>query len=851
MPQDKVNILIADDDPRNLLALDAVLEPLGQNVVRASSGQEVLTLAERYEFAVLVLDVRMPSMSGFETARLIRQRTGQHTPIIFLSAADQTAAEIVKGYEVGATDFLTKPIVPELLRYKVAAFVELFQKTSELERLRAEQSQRALQASEERLRLVVESVRDFAIFTLDRQGVIASWNTGAAQLFGWQEEEILGKPFRTLFTPEDQQANMAEAEIEKATRAGRAEDERWHQRRDGSRFFASGVTTHLVDEQGRLEGFTKIARDVTERKLAEEERSRLLAEAREARRVSEQFAAQLQGLAKAAVSINSALSAEAALQIATDEARRIVGAHQSITSLTLDRDWAQSVNAVSLSDKYAEYRDFSEPPTGEGIYQLVCRTNRPLRLSQAELEGHPAWKGFSRHAGRHPPMRGWLAAPLIARDGSNMGLVQLSDKVEGEFGDSDEAIIVQLAQMASVAIENGRFVKAIQEARSDAEAANRMKDEFLATLSHELRTPLNAITGWTQLLRLPKVSSEDLAQGLEVIDRNAQVQAQLIEDLLDISRIISGKLRLDIHAVNPAQPIQAAVASVAHAAEARQIEIQTLLDSAANLVAADPARLQQIVWNLLSNAVKFTPPGGRVTVRLAREQGRARISVADTGQGIKAEFLPYVFDRFRQADASTTRRHGGLGLGLSIVRQLVDLHGGAIEVQSAGENQGTTFTVSLPLAAERPTFSAPTRAPQSAAAAADCLAGMLGGVMVLVVDDEPDAREIIQRILTKCQAEVALASSAREALELLEQRRPDVLISDIGMPGVDGYDLIRAIRGRGYSGKELPAIALTAFARSEDRRRALMAGFQIHVVKPVDANELTAVVASLTGRIGG
>jgi PAS domain S-box-containing protein len=851
MTEEKVNILIADDDPRNLVALDAVLEPLNQSVLRAASGPEVLALVQRYEFAVLVLDVRMPTMSGFETARLIRQRTGRHTPIIFLSAADQTSDEILKGYEVGGIDFLTKPIVPRLLRYKVAAFVELFERTRELERLRAEKSQRALQVSEERLRLVVESVRDFAIFTLDCDGLIASWNTGAAQLFGWQEEEVLGKHFRMLFTLDDQQAEVAEVEIARAASNGRAEDERWHLRRDGSRFFASGVTTHLVDDNGGLEGFTKIARDVTERKLAEEERSRLLVEAREARRVSEHFAAQLQGLAKAAVSINSSLSAEAALQIATDEARHIVGAHQSVATLTLNDQWSQSVNAVSLSDKYAEYRSFDTKPTGEGIYQLVCRMNRPLRLAQQELEGHPAWKRFGQYAAQHPPMRGWLAAPLIARDGKNMGLIQLSDKVEGDFTESDEAIIVQLAQMASVAIENGRFVKATQEARAEAEAANRMKDEFLATLSHELRTPLNAITGWTQLLRLPTVSQEDLEQGLEVIDRNAQVQAQLIEDLLDISRIISGKLRLDIHPVNPAQSIEAAVASVAHAAEARSIEILTQFDSGAPLVAADPGRLQQIVWNLLSNAVKFTPQGGQVTVRLARGDRRAEIRVTDTGQGIKPEFLPYVFDRFRQADGSTTRRHGGLGLGLSIVRQLVDLHGGTVDVQSPGENQGATFTISLPLAHERLALTGSShQMPSASPDLAECPAGLLAGLTVLVVDDEPDAREIIKRMLMKCQAKVTVAASAREALEALDLQRPHVLISDIGMPGLDGYELIRAVRSRGCSARDVPAIALTAFARTEDRRRALMAGFQIHVAKPVDANELTAVVASLAGRTG-
>lgn len=400
--------------------------------------------------------------------------------------------------------------------------------------------------------------------------------------------------------------------------------------------------------------------------------------------------------------------------------------------------------------------------------------------------------------------------------------------------------------------ERERLLAAAEAARADAEAANRMKDEFLATLSHELRTPLNAIVGWSRILRSGNVDAADLDEGLAAIERNGQAQAQLIEDLLDISRITSGQLKLNVQKVDVAEVIEAALAAVAPAAQAKGVRIHKVLDSLAGPVSGDPARLQQVVWNLLSNAVKFTPKGGRVQVLLERVNSHIEISVVDTGMGIRPEFLPHVFERFRQADSSTTRRYGGLGLGLAIVKQLAEMHGGAIRAKSPGEGQGATFTVSLPIAVVHPDRAEPGKArprdrgPGETDAGQD---GVLAGLKVLVVDDEPDARQVIRRVLAGCRAEVAVASSADEAMALLESDRPDVLISDIGLPEEDGYDLIHRIRAV-YSGRDLPAAALTAFARTEDRKRALLAGFQTHIAKPVDPAELTAAVASLAGRTG-
>jgi PAS domain S-box-containing protein len=413
-----------------------------------------------------------------------------------------------------------------------------------------------------------------------------------------------------------------------------------------------------------------------------------------------------------------------------------------------------------------------------------------------------------------------------------------------------QVILRDVADRKRAQREREELLESERAARAQAERANRIKDEFLSTVSHELRTPLNAILGWSQLLRNLHTDPQEVLSGIEIVERNARLQAQLIEDLLDMGRIISGKIRLDLQHVDPAAVVDAALESVRPAADAKGVRIIKVLDSP-GYVHGDPTRLQQVLWNLLSNAVKFTPEGGRVTLTLRSVESHVRIDVADTGEGIGPEFLPHVFERFRQADAATTRRHGGLGLGLAIVKQLVELHGGTVGADSPGEGLGATFSVNLPLIAVRhqPRDNGDARA-AAAAVRAECEMTDLSGVKILVVDDDDDARGLVKRLLTGCHAEVTTAASAREALEQLKKERPHVLLSDIGMPGMDGYDLIREIRAVHFDRDALPAAALTAFARSEDRRRALLAGYQTHLAKPVEPAELIAVVASLAGRTG-
>lgn len=397
-----------------------------------------------------------------------------------------------------------------------------------------------------------------------------------------------------------------------------------------------------------------------------------------------------------------------------------------------------------------------------------------------------------------------------------------------------------------------------QTAKSDAEIADRAKDMFLATLSHELRTPLNAIVGWISILRLG--GAENLAEGLDVIERNTMTQVQLIDDILDVSRIISGKLHLEMADCNLVSAINAGIDNVRPALDAKNISIEGAFDSTANRAFCDEVRIQQVIWNLLTNAIKFSNKGSHILVTLSRESSKIRIAVSDEGQGISEDLLPFVFDRFRQADSSTRRKFGGLGLGLSIVKHLTEMHGGTVEAKSDGVGLGSTFSVHLPI---KPVLIKDIEAEVSKGTSGDCIpltdytshGKNLAGLHLLVVDDEPDARRMLVKVLGGLGARVTSAASATEAIDVLadtvkKNDRPDVLISDIGMPNQDGYDLIRTIRQLGHRSIELPAIALTAFAREADSAAAVLAGFQVYHCKPVDIGELTASIVKLAGRIG-
>lgn len=443
----------------------------------------------------------------------------------------------------------------------------------------------------------------------------------------------------------------------------------------------------------------------------------------------------------------------------------------------------------------------------------------------------------------------YIAVPFFDSTGTPLGLLGVMDRKPLENAQLTETLLSIFSMRIAAELERQwaeekriQMLAREQEARQQAEAANRIKDEFLAVLSHELRSPLNPILGWSKLLRNGRLNAAKTAQALEIIERNAQLQSQLIEDLLDVSRILRGKLSLNMTPVNLAATIKAALETVRLAAEAKSIQIQTLFDPTIGQVLGDSARLQQVIWNLLTNAVKFTPEGGRVEVLLQQIGSQAQIQVRDTGKGISPDFLPHVFEYFRQADATTTRTFGGLGLGLAIVRHLVELHGGTVSADSQGEGQGATFTVRLPLIKDKSDRSKAEGnfsplVPQSSP---------LSGIRVLVVDDDTDSREFFAFVLEQLGAQVSTVTSAGEAIAFLEQSQPNILLSDIGMPDMDGYMLMRQIRAMPpEQGGQILAIALTAYAGEIDRQQALAAGFQHHLAKPVEPNELVKVILNL------
>jgi signal transduction histidine kinase/ActR/RegA family two-component response regulator len=456
--------------------------------------------------------------------------------------------------------------------------------------------------------------------------------------------------------------------------------------------------------------------------------------------------------------------------------------------------------------------------------------------------GHnPPYHGMPRG---HLPVRSYLAVPVKGRSGGVIGGLFFGHPDAGRFTEHHERLAVGIASWAAVALENARMFGMVQE-------ASRLKDEFLASLSHELRTPLNAVLGYARMLRTGILTDDKRARAIETVERNATSLAQIVEDVLDISRIISGKIRLDVQAADVPQLVQNAVDAVAPAAEARGVRIETVLDPQASPVSGDPERLQQVLWNLLSNAVKFTGRGGKVQVRLARVNSHIEVSVADTGIGISAEFLPHVFERFRQADASITRERGGLGLGLAIARQLAEMHGGTIEAASGGIGHGATFTLKLPLMIVHPTSPPGSERvhPRAGGATAVMAAGDLTGVHVLAVDDDADAVTLVAEVLQAAGARVSISSSADQAMRVLDTDPPQVLVTDLGMPHVDGFQLIQQVRAhRNPLVRRIPAAALTAYARSDDRVKALRAGFQIHLAKPIDPVELAATVAALAKR---
>jgi signal transduction histidine kinase/DNA-binding response OmpR family regulator len=722
----RVNILLVDDNPSNLLALETILQTSDRNLVRAASGEEALRFLLDEDAAVILLDVHMPSISGLETAALIRGRERTRgVPIIFLTAYDSAGdSHISQGYSLGAVDYIIKPIDPEALKSKVAVFVELYRKTEQIKR--------------------------------------------QADLLREQNIELENANLRRL--------------------------------------------SRLIDLGQRL--------------AAERDPERLL----------KKFC---------------------------DAAREIVGARSATVGI-LEDDGVTLRHFFTSGFDRAEAVKARVPQACQRFFKQRLKDARSLRFSGTnELRILP----------EQTPIKSFVGAPIL-RQGSPeevRGWLYLAEKIGAPaFSEADERFTVTLTQ-AVVFYENARLYADLQRhaaaleqeiadrkqaeseraemlaraqaAQAEAEEANRLKDEFLATVSHELRAPLNAMLGWVTLAREGRLDEVSKERALETVERNARTQKKLVDDLLDVSSIITSNLSLDLEPTDLASVIESAVESVRPMAEAKGVSLRTDLAPLADVFRLDRNRFQQVIWNLVHNAVKFTPSGGAVKVCLRRLNGQAEIEVIDTGIGIAPEFLPFVFDRFRQADGSITRRHGGLGLGLAIVRSLVEMHGGTVAVESAGLGQGATFSFRLPPPDKLMYTPPPTAATNHSLAMPDS-APKLSGLRVLVVDDDADQRELLSAVLSMKEAEVRTAGGIAEAMRVMTAWRPEIVVADIAMPDGGGYELIRRMRSEGI---KTPAIAITAYAGDENRLRALAAGFQVHLPKPVELYELVVSIANLTG----
>ncbi|MFS0517488.1 PAS domain S-box protein [Nostoc sp. UIC 10607] len=653
-------------------------------------------------------------------------------------------------------------------------------------------SEAALRQREDQLRLITNAV-PVQISYVDGEQRYRFNNKGYEDWFGIPTSEIYGKHIREIVGESVYQSILPY--VEKVLSGEQVTYETQLPDKDGINHYVNVTYVPQFSQQGKVEGFVALITDITLHKLAE--------------------AALKQS--------------EKRLKTLTEKARVIPWEVNARTgNFTYVGPQTVEILGYPLSDWYTDnfWAKCIHPEDREWAIQYYQESS--LSLNNYELEYR-----------------------VLAADGRVVWLYDIVNVVRDEDGAQLlHGFMIDITDRKQAEQEREQLLEREQAARADAEAANRMKDEFLATLSHELRTPLNAILGWTQLLRNRKFDETTTARALETIERNTRSLAQLIEDVLDVSRIIRGTLHLSIHRVKLVPLVEAAIDTVYPAAQAKEISIKCKFDPEVGVVVGDANRLQQIVWNLLSNAVKFTPKGGRVDVELERIESCVQIRVSDTGVGIAAEFLAHVFERFRQEDSSSTRSHGGLGLGLAIVRHLVELHGGTVSAESSGIGQGATFIVNLPMKA----VYVETNTAEQLSSVGDTqetnyYLPKLDGLRVLVVDDEADARHLLTTILGQYGAQVMAAPSASDALLALQQFHPHILVSDIGMPQEDGYTLIRQVRALPTDqGGRIPAVALTAYARAEDRTQALLAGFQLHVPKPVNPGELAAVVANLTGR---
>ncbi len=833
----KASVLLVDDEPANLLALEALLDGMDLNLAAARSGPEALERLAENEFAVVLLDVQMHGMDGFETARHIRsQERSRHTPVIFLTGYDADRPTVEKAYALGAVDFLVKPLMPVVLRAKVEGFVELFEKTQQIrqqaERLRdlersgyerqiAEQGAR-LRDQREWLRTTLASIGDGVIAT-DARGGVVFLNPVAQSLTGWTEEEAEGQPLEKVFQIIDE-ATRRPAENPLAKVFAKQIVASLGNRtvliaRNGAERPVEDSAAPIIDDRGNVLGVALIFHDVTEQRRADRE----LREAEEA----------VRSLLRISARLNSTLDVETLLDILVEESLRLVGAESGVSGLRMPEGmvchrYFQQGRALPLEYCWPPLRGL---PGWLLVHKVPYLTNDARSDTQID---HELCARFGVHSA--------LCTPILNASNEVLGFFEIHNKKGGGFTPADQEKLVAVSQAASIAIQNALAYRQVRQAEAALRDADRRKDEFLAMLSHELRNPLAPVRNALQILKMPRADAAAQAQARGMIERQVQHLVRLVDDLLDVSRIMRDKIELRKERIDLATVIERAVEIAQPTVDAYGHELSVVLPPEPVWLEGDMIRLAQAVSNLLTNAAKYTERAGRIALTAGRKDDEVVIRVKDSGVGIDRELLPRIFDLFVQADRSLARSQGGLGIGLTLVKRVVELHGGSVVASSAGAGQGSEFTIRLPA----PTVHPPATVDQTPVAPGPRR-------RVLVVDDNVDAAESVAMLLRMWEHDVRTAYDGRSAIQAVQEERPDVVLLDIGLPGMSGYEVAQHLRAQ-PSFRDLTVIAMTGYGQDEDRRRSRAAGFDLHLTKPLDPETLARAVASpkqLTGKTNG